>query len=915
MGKKGKQPAGGRAKQRAKAQKHSPGSNGAFDSGYGRAQAQFFGDGDEDPKKMFRGFSQGGPRNGFSPRDANVNLRHQTISFVSAGSNPSAVLETTPRSQLGKEMLVVDKEEDDSEEEVNFEGDFMEEEEEDEGASSMQTNIVVEEAEVELSGSAIGRMNIDSPPSQSPLAFVVDTEGDPSLAPRLPTNGHRGNGKARVARAPSPELSDASDDVVVFHGRSGRPGRTVTDTVQPQPAKAAPAPAPVLTPTPSASRPKALPPHLRAAQDAQSPHVTDDLLAALGRPPATSTSPPRVRSGWGAVPSKSQREADASASVGWQVAPSTPYWKKGKGKAGPGPDREPEDVNMLEDTPARTPKATFMGDSNGEAAKSKIADLQAEWKQVLREKRAVDTKPTAGLTELADLEIDLGRGSARRGKRGRKKSNKQLRDAMVSEDDGGSEAAYDDYMQNLAAQLAAEDGNDENARPAHPHFSTQAVLGPSMVVNGKEVADDELLKHSNEEDWEDEDSSDTDKLIGEDLGDLSDDDSELDSSDLEEHLEYTEAEQWKDEQDLRQRRQDAMTDEQIARLFAKQHEMGIEADELVIDDGVFEDDNEVDVMEGIGDLVAARIGLQDISNGRIDSTSKRTLRKGRKNGDFSYPDASALADTLDQYGNNGFDIMDLERPSLRVPKKGRKGKPPPELDDLSDEELRSDLLGSWESDRAKKRLKKAEREELRQQGLLGSAGRKGKADLGAKYLQGMTMKQVHDELRIFLQDDGQRSRPFPPMDKKDRKALHEVADALNLKSKSVGAGHNRFPVLYKTAFTAEYTDFSFEKIIYASNKGFLKNSAHKGKKGRGQAPSRGGGAVGRGGGGGFDKAAVSLRNGEVVGGNARELGKENLGHRLMEKMGWSAGMALGKEGEGMKLPVAQIMRTGRAGLG
>ena len=53
----------------------------------------------------------------------------------------------------------------------------------------------------------------------------------------------------------------------------------------------------------------------------------------------------------------------------------------------------------------------------------------------------------------------------------------------------------------------------------------------------------------------------------------------------------------------------------------------------------------------------------------------------------------------------------------------------------------------------------------------------------------------------------------------------------------------------------------------------------------------------------------------VVGGGAAELGRDNFGHRLMEKMGWSKGQALGKEGEGMLTPVAQVMRTGRSGLG
>ena len=150
------------------------------------------------------------------------------------------------------------------------------------------------------------------------------------------------------------------------------------------------------------------------------------------------------------------------------------------------------------------------------------------------------------------------------------------------------------------------------------------------------------------------------------------------------------------------------------------------------------------------------------------------------------------------------------------------------------------------------------------------------------------------------------------MDKHDRKSLHEIANVLNLKSKSVGAGKNRAPVLYKTNRTADYTDATFNRITAASTRGFLKNSAFKGKKSKGGAvPKMQRGGKGR----GADTSSTGLRHGEVVGGGAKEIGRENFGHRLMEKMGWQTGTALGKDGSGMLTPVEQIMRTGRSGLG
>ncbi|KAK3062390.1 squalene synthetase-like protein, partial [Teratosphaeriaceae sp. CCFEE 6253] len=151
---------------------------------------------------------------------------------------------------------------------------------------------------------------------------------------------------------------------------------------------------------------------------------------------------------------------------------------------------------------------------------------------------------------------------------------------------------------------------------------------------------------------------------------------------------------------------------------------------------------------------------------------------------------------------------------------------------------------------------------------------------------------------------------------KERAELHGIAGALGLKSKSVGSGNKRFPVLTKTRGTVGYEEGMLRRVVFSANKGFLKNGARKGKKGgAGGGPGGGAGSGFRArGGGGFDKTGTGLRNGEVVGGSARELGRENFGHRLMEKMGWQAGTALGKDGEGLLVPVAQVMRSGKAGL-
>lgn len=58
------------------------------------------------------------------------------------------------------------------------------------------------------------------------------------------------------------------------------------------------------------------------------------------------------------------------------------------------------------------------------------------------------------------------------------------------------------------------------------------------------------------------------------------------------------------------------------------------------------------------------------------------------------------------------------------------------------------------------------------------------------------------------------------------------------------------------------------------------------------------------------------REGDIVGASAPELGVENRGRKMLEKMGYVTGMALGLEGrEGIVKPVEAVMKISKAGLG
>ncbi|KAH0285495.1 hypothetical protein KCU62_g7462, partial [Aureobasidium sp. EXF-3399] len=490
-----------------------------------------------------------------------------------------------------------------------------------------------------------------------------------------------------------------------------------------------------------------------------------------------------------------------------------------------------------------------------------------------------------GFADRLDQDLS-GVHASRKSKKNRKKQNRIFRLEQDLEDE-----LLRDYIDNIAAE-----DMPTRARGLGGDSDTDEFFDD--LLNEEEKDPDDVDVTGLEDEWEDESGSEEEEDDEDDDEDDDDEDnSSEDSSELEERLAREEREAWEDDADIRERRAQAMTDEELAMLFMKQEELGIDGDDIMLYDDRF------------GDVDGARAGLANYS---VKSTPKSGKKKkgGRKSDHF--PDATLMADVLEQDAYGGFDVMDYDRPSLRKKNKGRKSGPLPEELGLSDSDLVEELQNQWANDRSKKASKKAEREELRQLGLLGKKN-KFKPDMNQRYTEGITMSQVRFELQDFLEEDEMTTKAFPPMLKNDRKVLHEIANHFNLKSKSVGSGKNRAPVLIKTSRTIEWSSEHFSRVsnfVGRGGGGYMKNSSKKSRV-TGASEVRRTRAMGGGGGG-----AAAYRNGDVVGHNASEIPATNFGRKLMEKMGWAAGMSLGKEGSGgLLVPVQATVKSGKAGLG
>ncbi|KAJ5633030.1 hypothetical protein N7490_009369 [Penicillium lividum] len=289
------------------------------------------------------------------------------------------------------------------------------------------------------------------------------------------------------------------------------------------------------------------------------------------------------------------------------------------------------------------------------------------------------------------------------------------------------------------------------------------------------------------------------------------------------------------------------------------------------------------------------------------ATSYSAGKKGGR-GKHTFLSATAFADALDADPYYGLDIMDFDRPSLQKRPKGKKASFFEELmlsdsdTDNSDLEI---LQEAWETDRKKKKAKKQEREELRAKGLLGR--KSADPDLKVKYAKGMNLEDLISEIRTFLLSP-MDSLALPPMTKHRRKTIHELANKVNLKSQSRGNGITRFPILLKTSRTPKYSRKTIPQFDNLLSGRKLNRRLYQSWGPDASRPTK----AKRGGAGG----TVSYMDGDVVGASAPEIGVGNRGRAMLEKMGWSSGTALGaSNNKGILLPVAQVVKNSRTGLG
>ncbi|KAL2024835.1 hypothetical protein VTK56DRAFT_5656 [Thermocarpiscus australiensis] len=417
----------------------------------------------------------------------------------------------------------------------------------------------------------------------------------------------------------------------------------------------------------------------------------------------------------------------------------------------------------------------------------------------------------------------------------RPKSQHRHSPAAKATEDDDEAAILADYIANMTAN--SEDDFIGNQLKS---FSAFRDLG----------GDDDAFNFGSEDDWVPKVDDSPDDDAAESVGSGTSDGEEDDSANGDDGGQDMDAD---------------MDDETLARLLAKQEELGIGSDELLIFDSSF-----------------AKSGVRN-------TQASRSARATAK--------------------HEGFDDLDWDQQIRQAGK--RRRKQPPNFN-VSDSEIEAALKTAWQRDRERKKNRKMEREALRAEGLLGKNADPN--DLRVKYPSGMKLDDIKTELISFLLGSANRL-DFPPLDKHARKILHEVANKFNIKSQSTGKGDQRRPVLHRTNRTVRYASTRVEEVTshveqatVRIHRKYFHRADVSGKRTSTPRTGAGGGRTGH--------KALTLREGEIVGASVPELGQENKGRAMLVKMGWSKGMALGAiENKGILEPVAQVMKRSKAGLG
>lgn len=166
--------------------------------------------------------------------------------------------------------------------------------------------------------------------------------------------------------------------------------------------------------------------------------------------------------------------------------------------------------------------------------------------------------------------------------------------------------------------------------------------------------------------------------------------------------------------------------------------------------------------------------------------------------------------------------------------------------------------------------------------------------------------QLNRDIKLFLKDEDELFETSPAAPEV-RRFIHLLGNLYRLKTFSVGKGHEKRIVIQKTEFSGLANNTrQLEKVIEQGNKAvkWCDNELEPKEKNN---SSRKGNVNSR-------NLSAKPADGTIVGEKSAPIKEDNVGNKMLQKMGWTPGTGLGRESSGIVNHIPAIIKTKRTGL-
>lgn len=248
-----------------------------------------------------------------------------------------------------------------------------------------------------------------------------------------------------------------------------------------------------------------------------------------------------------------------------------------------------------------------------------------------------------------------------------------------------------------------------------------------------------------------------------------------------------------------------------------------------------------------------------------------------------------------KYNNNR--NQEFETKSLEMSGKGKKKKL------LIDESLNLDTetIYTLQNKFSNRLNSKANKRRTKEDFI--SEENKTSEDLFKKFPYGLHIQNMKDEFENFYTRNKERLI-FPPLDPHGNKTLMKFAKHYNMKTSKAGKGNHTNVVVDKTRKTKRaIPNYSLIGQLLKQRPVFMRIDVQRVQEDFVKTERI------------KIKGKFHVAEGEIVGENAPEIGQDNIGRRMLEKLGWNSGEGLGTHrNKGISEPLFAKVKMGKAGL-